>query len=154
MQELPSINFHWTGRETKFCIGWNMVREEQWPNIMDLRLIELSQLSQLTDKGMNSTLALGCRLRHLYIYQLGFMPKKIDDNRLIHLRATSYKRAQESLQQVFLGLYPENTRARSFSPPPVVVREPDEETLLPNEEHCPRFTQLFRAFSERTAIRC
>lgn len=103
---------------------------------------------------MSSTLALGHRLRHLYVNQLGFLPKMIKDGGLINLRATHYKRAEISLQQVFSGLYPENTRLTPFSPPQTVIRKPEDETLLPNEDHCPRFIQLFEAFSRRTAERC
>ncbi|KAL8981444.1 MAG: hypothetical protein Q9177_005566 [Variospora cf. flavescens] len=61
------------------------------------------QLGELTDKGRETTLALGERFRHLYVHQLGFMPKIISDADMIYLRATPMPRALDSVQQSFVG---------------------------------------------------
>jgi acid phosphatase len=110
-----------------------------------------SQLGELTDKGRETTLALGQRLRHLYVHQLNFMPKLISSSDSIYLRATPLPRALESVQQAFWGFYPLTTRTASFPPPTIVTRTPADETLFPNEGNCRRFAQLSRAFAQRTA---
>ncbi|KAI9878648.1 MAG: hypothetical protein M1830_000319 [Pleopsidium flavum] len=111
------------------------------------------QLGELTDKGRETTLALGQRLRHLYVDQLGFMPKKIDTADMIYLRATPIPRALESLHQSFWGLYPPSARSAPFPPPTIITRTPADETLFPNDGNCRRFSQLSRAFAQRTADR-
>ncbi|MCJ1379533.1 hypothetical protein MMC17_002634 [Xylographa soralifera] len=111
------------------------------------------QLGELTDKGRETTLALGQRLRHLYVDQLGFMPKIIRDADMIYLRATPMARALESLQESFVGMYPLDTRTGSFPPPTIITRASADETLFPNETNCRRFSQLSRAFGQRTADR-
>ncbi|KAL8827051.1 MAG: hypothetical protein Q9170_007168 [Blastenia crenularia] len=111
------------------------------------------QLGELTDKGRETTLALGERLRHLYVYQLGFMPKIIRDADTIYLRATPMARALDSVQQSFVGMYPLSARTASFPPPTIITRAPADETLFPNERNCHRFSQLSRAFAQRTADR-
>jgi len=108
---------------------------------------------ELTDKGRETTLALGQRLRHLYVDQLGFMPRLIEDADMIYLRATPISRALESLQEAFWGMYPPNTRLASFPPPTIITRAPADETLFPNDSNCRRFAQLSNAFAERTAVR-
>lgn len=112
------------------------------------------QLGELTDKGRETTLALGERLRHLYVHQLGFMPKLISDADMIYLRATPIPRALESVQQAFWGMYPLSARTASFPPPTIITRTPADETLFPNDGNCRRFNQLSRAFAQRTADRC
>ena len=112
-----------------------------------------SQLGELTDKGRETTLALGQRLRHLYVDQLNFMPKLIADADMIYLRATPLPRALESVQQAFWGMYPLTARTASFPPPTIVTRTPSDETLYPNDANCRRFNQLSRAFAQRTADR-
>jgi acid phosphatase len=107
----------------------------------------------LTDKGRETTLALGQRLRHLYVDQLGFMPKLIADSDLIYLRATPIPRALESVQQAFWGFYPPNARTADFPPPTIITRSPADETLFPNDSNCRRFAGLTRAFAQRTADR-
>ena len=69
----------------------------------------------MTDKGRETTLALGERLRRLYVDQLGFMPKLMNDSDMIYLRATPIPRALESVQQAFWGMYPLTARTVSFS---------------------------------------
>lgn len=110
-------------------------------------------LGELTDKGRETTLALGQRLRHLYVDQLGFMPKLIADADMMYLRATPMPRALESVQQSFWGMYPLTARTASFPPPTVITRTPADETLFPNDSNCRRFTQLSKAFAQRTADR-
>ncbi|KAI9748379.1 MAG: hypothetical protein M1835_001803 [Candelina submexicana] len=109
------------------------------------------QLGDLTDQGRATTLALGQRLRHLYVDQLGFMPKLISDADMVYLRATPISRALDSVQQSFWGLYPRSARTASFPPPTIITRTPADETLFPNDGNCRRFSQLSRAFAQRTA---
>lgn len=113
-----------------------------------------SQHGELTDKGRETTYALGQRLRHLYVDQLGFMPKIKEDTEDMYLRATSIPRALESMQQAFWGMYPTSARTQNFPPPVIVARPVNEETLFPNEGNCRRFRQLARLFADRAAARC
>lgn len=108
----------------------------------------------MTDKGHETTLALGQRLRRLYVDQLDFMPKIIQDADTIYLRATAIPRALVSLQQSFLGMYPASARTASFSPPTIISRTAADETLYPNPPNCQRLNQLSKAFAQRTADRC
>lgn len=82
------------------------------------------------------------------------MPKIISDADMIYLRATPMQRALESVQQSFVGMYPRSARTASFQPPTVITRAAADETLYPNERNCRRFSQLSRAFAQRTADRC
>lgn len=111
------------------------------------------QPGELTDKGRQTTLALGERLRHLYVDQLQFMPKLIADSDMIYLRATPIPRALESVQQAFWGFYPPSARTADFPPPTILTRTPADETLFPNDASCRRFGQLSRAFAQRSAER-
>ncbi|KAJ6117263.1 hypothetical protein N7512_006988 [Penicillium capsulatum] len=113
----------------------------------------MCQHGELTDKGRETTYALGQRLRHLYVDQLGFMPKIKADAEDMYLRATPIPRALESLQQAFWGMYPSNARTLDFPPPVIVGRSIAEETLFPNEGGCRRFRQLARLFADRAALR-
>jgi len=113
-----------------------------------------SNFGELTDKGRETTLALGQRLRHLYVDQLGFMPKVIGNPDMIYLRATPIIRALQSLQQSFWGMYPLEARSKSFPLPTIITRAPQDETLFPNDSNCRRFSQLSAAFAQRTADRC
>lgn len=113
-----------------------------------------SQPGELTDKGRETTFALGQRLRRLYVDQLGFMPEVKSDSEDMYLRTTPLPRALESLQQAFFGMYPRSARTLDFPPPVIVARSISEETLLPNEGNCRRFRQLARLFADRAAKRC
>ncbi len=110
-----------------------------------------SQFGELTDKGRETTLALGQRFRHLYVDQLKYMPSIISSSDSIYLRSTPMPRALESVQQAFWGMYPLTARTASFPPPTIVTRTPADETLFPNDTNCRRFNQLSRAFAQRTA---
>ncbi|KAH7066669.1 histidine phosphatase superfamily [Paraphoma chrysanthemicola] len=113
----------------------------------------ICQPGELTDKGRETTLALGQRLRHLYVEQLHFMPRLIADSDMIYLRATPIPRALESLQQAFWGFYPPSARTADFPPPTIITRTPADETLFPNDASCRRFALLSRAFAQRAAER-
>ncbi|KAF2028932.1 phosphoglycerate mutase-like protein [Setomelanomma holmii] len=113
----------------------------------------ICQPGELTDKGRETTLALGQRLRRLYVDQLQFMPRLIADGDMIYLRATPIPRALESLQQAFWGLYPPSARTTDFPPPTIITRTPADETLFPNDASCRRFALLSRAFAQRAADR-
>lgn len=110
-----------------------------------------SQFGELTDKGRETTFALGQRLRHLYVDQLRYMPSVISSSESIYLRSTPLPRALESVQQVFWGMYPLTARTKSFPPPTIVTRTPADETLFPNENSCRRFNRLSIAFAQRAA---
>lgn len=112
-----------------------------------------SQPGELTDKGRETTLGLGERLRHLYVDQLKFMPRLIADSDMIYLRATPLSRALESVQQAFWGFYPPSARTADFPPPTILTRSAADETLFPNDGNCRRFAQVTRAFAQRTADR-
>ncbi|KAI5307232.1 hypothetical protein KEM56_002413 [Ascosphaera pollenicola] len=114
-------------------------------------LHDICTLGELTDKGRQTTFALGQRLRHLYITQLGFMPAVRSNTDDIYLRSTPIPRALESLQSAFWGMYPPQTRIAPFTRPTVVMREFGEETLFPNEAGCRRFRQLARLFADEAA---
>lgn len=108
---------------------------------------------ELTDRGRETTLALGQRLRHLYVDQLNFMPKLIADSDMIYIRSTPIQRALESVQQAFTGFYPPSARTADFPPPTIIQRQSAEETLYPNDASCRRFAQLSRAFAARAAVK-
>ncbi|KAH8815838.1 histidine acid phosphatase-like protein [Xylogone sp. PMI_703] len=110
-------------------------------------------LGELTDKGRETTSALGKRLRHLYVDQLGFLPENLEHGDILYLRATPIPRALESLQQAFWGLYPARNRSPTLPPVTIITRAPSDETLFPNDGNCRRFAQLSRAFAQRTADR-
>lgn len=97
---------------------------------------------ELTDIGRATTLALGERLRHLYVDQLKFMPATLETTDDIYLRATPITRALESVQQTFYGMYPPNARGADFKHPTIITRQASDETLFPNEGACRRFAQL------------
>ncbi|EEP78057.1 conserved hypothetical protein [Uncinocarpus reesii 1704] len=86
-----------------------------------------SQLGELTDKGRQTTLALGRRLRNLYIDQLGYMPPIISNADHMYLRSTPIPRALESLQQTFWGMYPASARTSNFVAPTIVQRNNSEQ---------------------------
>ncbi|KAL8964966.1 MAG: hypothetical protein Q9197_006731, partial [Variospora fuerteventurae] len=81
------------------------------------------------------------------------MPKIISDADMIYLRATPMPRALDSVQQTFVGMYPSSARTSSFPPPAIITRASADEILFPNELNCKRFSQLARAFAQRTADR-
>jgi acid phosphatase len=45
-----------------------------------------SLLGELTDRGRETTAALGGRLRKLYVDQLGYLPKSLDDEGVLYCR--------------------------------------------------------------------
>jgi acid phosphatase len=97
-------------------------------------------------------LALGKRLRHLYVDQLNLLPGVLTNPEIVYFRSFPFPRALESLQHVISGFFPPGTLTSSFGDPQSVIRDLREETLLSNEEHCERFMQICNAFSRRTAI--
>lgn len=102
---------------------------------------------ELTDRGRETTLALGQHLRRLYVDQLGFMPSEISNASLIYLRSTHMPRAMESLQQAFTGMYPLELRDKSFQPT-ITMRRWQDDQLFPNTYGCKRFDILHKAFSK------
>ncbi len=63
-------------------------------------------------------------------------------------------RALDSVQQTFWGMYPQSARTATFRPPTIITRTIQDETLFPNEAMCHRYSQLSKAFGQRTAERC
>lgn len=112
------------------------------------------QPGELTNEGRDTTLALGQRIRRLYVDQLGFLPGVLDAKALekVYLRATPIPRARESTEQAFAGLWPASQRAANLPSPTLVTRYWNDETLFPNEGYCKRFKELSEAFAERTAL--
>ncbi|EME85937.1 uncharacterized protein MYCFIDRAFT_150978 [Pseudocercospora fijiensis CIRAD86] len=108
---------------------------------------------ELTDRGRETTLALGQRMRTLYVNQLAFLPKCLDEQSAaqVSLRATLIQRALESVQQAFTGLYPSASRSPGMLPPAIVQRSMQDETLFPNEGGCARFAELSHQFADRAA---
>lgn len=113
----------------------------------------ICDMGMLTDKGRETTFALGTRLRRLYVDQLGFLPAALSNADSLYLRATPIPRALESLQEVLQGLYPAHARAPDLPPPSILTRALADETLFPNDSTCRRFAALSRAFAQRTADR-
>jgi acid phosphatase len=115
----------------------------------------ICDFGQLTDRGRETTTALGRRLRHLYIDRLGFLPGELDAAALpsLYLRATPIPRALESLHQTLHGLYPPTSRSPDLPDPTILQRPIGDETLFPNEGSCRRFAVLARAFADRAAKR-
>ncbi len=113
----------------------------------------ICQPGELTDRGRETTLALGERIRKLYVEQLKFLPGQLDtsSHKSVTLRSTPIPRALESVQQAYLGLYPFASREPGLPPPTVVTRSMQDETLFPNEGACKRLAELARAFADRTA---
>ncbi|KAI1074450.1 phosphoglycerate mutase-like protein [Whalleya microplaca] len=109
----------------------------------------------LTDRGRETTLELGARLRRLYVEQLRFLPPVLGDADAagLYLRATPIPRALDSVQETFTGLYPASARGAAFPPPAILNRAPGDETLFPNDSNCRRFAALSRAFAHRAAER-
>ncbi|PNS17321.1 hypothetical protein CAC42_7004 [Sphaceloma murrayae] len=108
---------------------------------------------ELTDVGRRTTLALGSRLRKLYIDRLHFLPSTLSTpvQSQLYIRATPIPRALESVQQAFSGLYPTSSRDADLPPLDIITRQASDETLFPNEGSCKRFGQLALAFGERAA---
>ncbi|QGA15167.1 hypothetical protein EYB26_002823 [Talaromyces marneffei] len=113
----------------------------------------ICQAGELTDKGRQTTLELGQRLRHLYVNQLGFMPQIKSNAEDMYLRASPIPRALESMQQAFMGMYPASARTADFETPAIVTRAYADETVYPNDANCRRFRQLSRLFADRAAKR-
>lgn len=113
----------------------------------------ICQPGELTDRGRETTLALGQRLRDLYVNKLGFLDETLSpiSTASVYLRATPIQRALESTQQAFTGLYPQSQRTPGLPPPVIVQRAMQDETLFPNEGGCKRFGELAKAFADRAA---
>ncbi|RAK95869.1 phosphoglycerate mutase-like protein [Aspergillus ibericus CBS 121593] len=143
-------------QEKNIPLGWQRVIETfdtddgpLVPNDSD----NLCFHGELTDHGRAAMVALGAELRRLYIDRLNFLPAVLTKPDTISFRASPYPRALESLQHVIMGLLPPGTRASSFGQPRIVMRSPEEETLLPNEDYCERFIQISKAYARRTAAK-
>ncbi|CUS06747.1 unnamed protein product [Tuber aestivum] len=106
---------------------------------------------ELTDRGRETTLQLGQRLRHLYVHQLGFLPENLGAQSEYYLRASPVARALESLEQVFTGLYPSANRSPTSPPLAIYTRSFAEENIFPNGASCRRLDQLSIAFAKLAA---
>ena len=54
----------------------------------------VSLLGELTDIGRVSTLSLGQRIRKLYVDQLGFLPKTLEDENTLYMRYVILKEVE------------------------------------------------------------
>lgn len=106
--------------------------------------------SELTDIGRQSTFRLGKHLRTLYVDQLGFMPKIIDNHDMMYLRTTPLSRTLATLQQTVSGMYSPAERVRGLGPFPIMSRTFKDEMHYPINHHCPRYAELFRDFIKVT----
>lgn len=106
---------------------------------------------QLTDRGRETTFALGQRLGNLYINQLGFMPLIMTSPDQVQLRATVIARALESVQQAFVGMYP--AANRQCEAPSIITRPFSQQTLAPNDGACARFKEIAQQYGKRAASR-
>lgn len=113
----------------------------------------LCNYSELTDIGRQQMLNLGSSLRRLYVDHLGLLPPVLTDPRTVTFRASPIERAQVSLHHVIHGLLPPAARSASFGTPRIVMRSPQDETLLPNEDFCDRFIQICKEYTKRTSQR-
>ena len=115
-----------------------------------------SMLGELTDQGRVTTMALGERIRRLYVDKLGFLPPTLEDENILYLRffpfptpphhfrgyvklrlimgrSSHIQRTIESMTQLFSGLYPKN-QAKAI--PNFHVRLVNHENLYPNDDFC------------------
>lgn len=118
-----------------------------------IRLIS-SALSELTDRGYLSTLQLGQYFRDLYINKLHLLPERLNNPDLICLRTSKLQRTYTTLRNVVTGLYPPNYRDVETETLKLDMRDAKMETLLPNEDFCPRLIELFGKFSQMAAKKC
>ncbi|KAJ1725397.1 hypothetical protein LPJ53_000435 [Coemansia erecta] len=105
---------------------------------------------QLTDLGRASMTALGAHMRALYVDALGFLPptprQAADGGPTgdLYLRATTYTRTFESLQQMLGGLYPSQPLGSPLFR--VNVRPSNHESVYPGFG-CARLRPLFAHFN-------
>ncbi|KAF8419318.1 histidine phosphatase superfamily [Tirmania nivea] len=105
---------------------------------------DLCLLGELTDRGRETTLQLGERLRTLYMDQLKFLPEGLLRNpKEYYLRASPILRTLTSLQQVLTGIYPTAPHHHLT----IISRSIPDENIFPNEANCRRFRLLSRAFA-------
>ncbi|KAH7377610.1 histidine phosphatase superfamily, partial [Pyrenochaeta sp. MPI-SDFR-AT-0127] len=108
---------------------------------------------ELTDHGRNSMVQLGRDLREQYITGLSLLPSMLSNPSYVYFRSSPFPRALESLQHVIWGMFPPESRTPDFGSVNIVQRGERDETLLPNEDYCVRFIQIFKAYTERASNR-
>jgi len=89
--------------------------------------------------GKKQMQSLGAKLRSKYIEQWKFLPKNFQDEEFL-ARCTPTPRTEESLQNVFKGLYPDS------DPPAIVTHTPTNEPMWYETSDCQRLKDLFREF--------
>ncbi|PWY86826.1 histidine acid phosphatase [Aspergillus heteromorphus CBS 117.55] len=145
------------GGETDPIFSWRRALETFGPNddgpVLATGGDSLCNHGELTDQGRAGMVALGAELRRLYIDRLQLFPAIMANPDRITFRSSPYPRALESLQHVIRGFLPAGSRASTFGAPRIVMRSPQEETVLPNEDYCQRFIQISKAYMRRTADR-
>jgi len=100
---------------------------------------------QLTSKGSLQHLALGRKLRKIYIDKLKFLPPTLDTrSKVLTARSTNVWRTKQSAASLLTGLYP--AKARKGGVLGLEIRPTEAETMLPPEDNvpksCPRLAQL------------
>jgi hypothetical protein len=103
--------------------------------------------SQLTARGVTELQSVGVALRRRLVNLYEFLSPHLRSEQL-YLRATNFRRAQHSLQNMLLGLYPLETR-RAGELPVMLVRDRKHETMFPNAGGmCFRHDEIIRELEE------
>ncbi|KAF2639123.1 phosphoglycerate mutase-like protein [Massarina eburnea CBS 473.64] len=128
------------------------VRKDDGPDVSSSDF-NLCNHGELTDRGRTSMVQLGHDLRMQYITNLSLLPSVLSHPSTVYFRSSPIPRALESLQHVVWSMFPPESRAPEFGPVTIVQRGERHETLLPNENFCARFIQLYKAYTNRTSER-
>jgi acid phosphatase len=67
-------------------------------------VLTCSVATELTNRGRQTTLALGQRIRKLYVDQLKFLPKTLDDEDTVYIRYALYPRKLNLGRRIHVGL--------------------------------------------------
>ncbi|CAO1619498.1 unnamed protein product [Sympodiomycopsis kandeliae] len=102
---------------------------------------------ELTDLGRLSTLTLGRYLKEQYMDQLQFISPSIGNDE-IYIRSTNMSRTIESAQQVIHGLL---SGSQEKVMPRILIRNGQNENLLPNTYGCHLLNKLDQEFSKSVA---
>eukprot|EP00300_Choanocystis_sp_HF-7_P003170 c12394_g1_i1.p1 GENE.c12394_g1_i1~~c12394_g1_i1.p1 ORF type:complete len:497 (+),score=99.52 c12394_g1_i1:44-1492(+) len=98
--------------------------------------------AQLTITGQNECLQIGSAMRRRYVEEYQMLPMHLEIP-LITTFSTNTRRTVHSAQRFLVGLYPEEFRTRENFSSPIFIREPGQETLIPNYDgRCDRLVHV------------
>ena len=106
---------------------------------------------QLTKRGAAQMRRVGAELRERYVGDLNFLPVDLpadhsEEKFFIYVRSTRYPRTVQSVQNLLLGLYPEDTRLEQSGAAGVITIESQEKALDYmtglSDKRCPRVKSL------------